>query len=1138
MADPFVSYINVELPRRSIMYTSLFLAYDGDPNSGLAPADLAACPIGAFYLQDTGGVLWRKTAAVAPNSWVNVAGGGSGVDVNAVHQNEAGLQHLIGNLTFSGSGPKTLSSSSVTGANADYLYIRTATGADGLAGVDPGNGGSIWLYPGSSGFSVDTSTGQGGNLFMICGNGSASGGTIAAYGGAGFDSNGSAPGGAGGSVSFVAGGAGIGSGLQPGGNGGRLNFESGPGEIAGSIDFLVAQGAISGNISLTSGYSYTSSAGGDVQITAGASNAGAGGNVTLSGGAGAPHGNVLVSGALKVDSELVPRWLGVKATEPVVRKEGDVYYNSVTTDFWQYANAAWRPLGAGGGGADPNAIHQNVATVQNLIGDLALGGTGARTIAISGVEAPGLQGRYLYLTAGTGGPDDGLFSGQGGNAVFSSGAGGSSVTPGVQGGFGGTLRFSGGAPGASPAGTPHSGGGDIVLAAGDGAGFDGASGGSYTARAGGGGASSGLFAPGSGGTITFEAGNGADDSLATFSGGSGGSVAFAAGNGGLGLTSGAGGDISFYAGGGTPSGNIVLAAAASPGHASDGIIRMQGDMLLETRLNDPGAHHNITGKQAGAPGLPGQALTIAAARGGDGTGIAAPGAGGPLSFTAGNSGTRNLFGSAAGGAVNITAGASTGGLTGGNVILRGGVSDTGIGGSVFLEGGTGVTPGSIKLDGPIALTDTSILASTWPTQQIQTVARTTPASNGLGLRLSVGDGSAGDVVHQPGVGGDLQIYAGSAGILGGNAAGSSGGGVYINCGTSSDLAPGASFALTAGYGGTGSATVPAGDGGQLYITAGDAGTADVGGGAIGGSVRIQAGSGTGIAASGNIELTPGFGSTPENYGDVLVGEDQVVAASKFAHAGYTLSTSDALIRYEPVYISGTNYIGKASATSGTAATVVGFSAKTYANSASRPRVIHTGILPGVLTGATRRDPVYLAVGGGFTLTAPSGAGNVVRRLGWALSSTDMLIDIADSVPPSTALSAANLDIGPLRVGSGGMTVLSPVRWGVGDGEFYGMVVATASNSTDVQVVGFALASGAAGAMLPIRKQGLLVNALVGLGLNSGSVVYLSTSGWFTGTAPSNPGEYVRRLGYAIKQDGSLSSAPDLLIDIGEAALVV
>lgn len=75
----FEAFVNLELPRRSAFLTGAITGFDGDPNSGGAPAQLQGAPVGTWYLRETPLTVYRKLTAGA-TGWVEdgSSGGGGG----------------------------------------------------------------------------------------------------------------------------------------------------------------------------------------------------------------------------------------------------------------------------------------------------------------------------------------------------------------------------------------------------------------------------------------------------------------------------------------------------------------------------------------------------------------------------------------------------------------------------------------------------------------------------------------------------------------------------------------------------------------------------------------------------------------------------------------------------------------------------------------------------------------------------------------------------------------------------------------------------------------------------------------------------------------------------------------------------
>jgi hypothetical protein len=99
---------------------------------------------------------------------------------------------------------------------------------------------------------------------------------------------------------------------------------------------------------------------------------------------------------------------------------------------------------------------------------------------------------------------------------------------------------------------------------------------------------------------------------------------------------------------------------------------------------------------------------------------------------------------------------------------------------------------------------------------------------------------------------------------------------------------------------------------------------------------------------------------------------------------YTFIVAPAIAINDPVYVSATNTAALADATSVTTAPCVGFvTSKPTATSA----IVQTnGFLTG-FSGLVAGDTYFLAVGGGITTTPPNTVGNIIQKLGIAISST-------------------------------------------------------------------------------------------------------------------------------------------------------
>lgn len=108
MGTPFENYIQSELPRRPVLLTYVNAGYDGDPNSGGAPAIIANSPLGTLYLRSTGELYQKQSSA--PGTW-ELIGGSAAVGLSATNKN------MVASLTTSDGdvGCATGLASSLTG---------------------------------------------------------------------------------------------------------------------------------------------------------------------------------------------------------------------------------------------------------------------------------------------------------------------------------------------------------------------------------------------------------------------------------------------------------------------------------------------------------------------------------------------------------------------------------------------------------------------------------------------------------------------------------------------------------------------------------------------------------------------------------------------------------------------------------------------------------------------------------------------------------------------------------------------------------------------------------------------------------------------------------------------------------------
>jgi hypothetical protein len=119
MADPVINQFEIE--RRVITWSPLTtlndgitpLGYDGDPNLVNpvgTPGEqwLYGVPIGQFYKQSNATLWWKNGA---PNTWINLTGGGGGGTVEGSYTAPAGM--VVGDATYV-SGAASVSRASAT----------------------------------------------------------------------------------------------------------------------------------------------------------------------------------------------------------------------------------------------------------------------------------------------------------------------------------------------------------------------------------------------------------------------------------------------------------------------------------------------------------------------------------------------------------------------------------------------------------------------------------------------------------------------------------------------------------------------------------------------------------------------------------------------------------------------------------------------------------------------------------------------------------------------------------------------------------------------------------------------------------------------------------------------------------------
>lgn len=156
------------------------------------------------------------------------------------------------------------------------------------------------------------------------------------------------------------------------------------------------------------------------------------------------------------------------------------------------------------------------------------------------------------------------------------------------------------------------------------------------------------------------------------------------------------------------------------------------------------------------------------------------------------------------------------------------------------------------------------------------------ATVGGNVLIYTGAGGAAGGGSPGGASGDFTLTLGAAGAGGTGAPAESagvGGQIVLTAGTggAGNVAPNAHAGnlgglawLKAGVGGAGTAVTAAGGGGSSYVTAGDAGANAGGGGAVGGSLYLNAGQGTGAFAGGSTYLRAGYHASSK--GSIYIGD--------------------------------------------------------------------------------------------------------------------------------------------------------------------------------------------------------------------------------------------------------------------------
>ncbi len=279
---------------------------------------------------------------------------------------------------------------------------------------------------------------------------------------------------------------------------------------------------------------------------------------------------------------------------------------------------------------------------------------------------------------------------------------------------------------------------------------------------------------------------------------------------------------------------------------------------------------SITGGSAASPGNGGN-VTVAGASGSSTT---TGGTGGTLNLNGGNA---NGTGNNGGGAVNIQAGTSVNGSTGGTVTISSGTGGVGAstagqtGGTTNINGGTGGAGsstsgngggitckagsggggvaggqgGTAQLVGGTGGTGSSTGGNGGPANVTGGSPGSVAGCQGGSVSITAGNGTS---TGAGGAGGTVSITTGQAN--GNNTTNYSGGSLTLSVGSSQGSSGGSNITITAGTGGIGTSTAGA-NGGNTAINAGNGGAGSSTGG-TGGNVVISAGTG------GN-STTPGSG---------------------------------------------------------------------------------------------------------------------------------------------------------------------------------------------------------------------------------------------------------------------------------------
>lgn len=205
---------------------------------------------------------------------------------------------------------------------------------------------------------------------------------------------------------------------------------------------------------------------------------------------------------------------------------------------------------------------------------------------------------------------------------------------------------------------------------------------------------------------------------------------------------------------------------------------------------------------------------------------------------------------------------------------------------------------------------------------------------------------------------------------------------------------------------------------------------------------------------------------------------------------------------EPIYIAADSKAYPAQADSETTAGVAGF-AVGDGKFITEGQTTTTGLVAGHL--------YYLGADGGITNTPPDTPGHFVVPIGRALSATVLDVELGPCVMLSGNM-ATNGTVSTLEAVFDSATVAGSVVY-VSGSNTVGLAQANAAATTDA--IGFAVGDVAAGDTGNYVTDGTIELA----GLIAGDAYYLSADspGEITNVAPSNPGDYVVRVGQALSE---------------------